>query len=739
MRAFDIVVVEPAHDLDPAGYREQNAGQSELFAYLSVGEVGRERRLPVPMPADMLLGTNAHWQSRYVEPSHPDWPDYFVEHLVAPLWSQGYRGFFLDTLDAYQALPGDPAKRAAREAALVGALHKLKARFPEARLIANRGFELLPRIHPLLMAVAAESLYGRWNVAGKTYDEVPAADREWLLGQFRQARKMGLQTLAIDYADPARRDAQAAMAARIISDGVTPYVTDGDLLTVGTGRIEVRPRTLLVVHNGTQKGDEQFSTAQEVIAMPLHYLGYRVELLDVNRHDLPTGPMADRYAGIVGVFEKDITNQGRQWVDLLGRALDERVPVVLLNSFGAPIADLPPALGIGQPDKPALGPLTLAQERRPLTSFETPALPDLRSVFVTAPAGADSLVRVRDRRGQVTDGVALTDWGGYALQPFTYNIHSDGMNWVINPIEFFRRALQRPDMPPVADVSTETGRRLLMVHIDGDGFASRAEIPGAPFAAEVMQKDFIARYKVPHTVSVIEGETGPQGLYPALSPVLERIARNIFKLDHVEIATHSYSHPFFWNKLVAEAASGTLELFPEKPVSLPIKNYRFSLEREVAGSASYIDERLAPPGKRTQVFLWTGDCVPPAAAIAATERAGLLNMNGGDTTISRQYPTLTRVAPMSLRKDGLLQVYAPNQNENVYTNDWTGPFYGFERVIETFEMTEAPLRLKPINIYYHTYAASKTSSIKAPARRVPVCAEPAGQPGLRLRLHQESP
>ncbi len=51
------------------------------------------------------------------------------------------------------------------------------------------------------------------------------------------------------------------------------------------------------------------------------------------------------------------------------------------------------------------------------------------------------------------------------------------------------------------------------------------------------------------------------------------------------------------------------------------------------------------------------------------------------------------------------------QNENVYTNNWTGPFYGFERVIETFEMTERPLRLKPVNIYYHTYIASKRASI----------------------------
>lgn len=57
------------------------------------------------------------------------------------------------------------------------------------------------------------------------------------------------------------------------------------------------------------------------------------------------------------------------------------------------------------------------------------------------------------------------------------------------------------------------------------------------------------------------------------------------------------------------------------------------------------------------------------------------------------------------------QVFAPNQNENVYTNNWTGPFNGFERVIETFEMTESPRRLKPINVYFHTYILSKRASL----------------------------
>jgi hypothetical protein len=92
---------------------------------------------------------------------------------------------------------------------------------------------------------------------------------------------------------------------------------------------------------------------------------------------------------------------------------------------------------------------------------------------------------------------------------------------------------------------------------------------------------------------------------------------------------------------------------------------------------------------------------------------GLANMNGGDTTITEQNNSLTAVASLGIQKGAYLQVYAPNQNENMYTNLWKGPFYGYQQVIETFQLTERPRRYKPINIYYHTYSASKQASLTA--------------------------
>ena len=92
---------------------------------------------------------------------------------------------------------------------------------------------------------------------------------------------------------------------------------------------------------------------------------------------------------------------------------------------------------------------------------------------------------------------------------------------------------------------------------------------------------------------------------------------------------------------------------------------------------------------------------------------GLRAINGGDTTIAKENPWLGRIAPFGLQRGPFWQIYVGMQNENIYTNDWTGPFWGYRRVLETFELTEHPRRLKPINIYYHFYSASKTASLNA--------------------------
>lgn len=720
LQAFDIAVVEPDHVPNPKLYaRAPKDGAHELFAYVSLGEVLSSRSYYAKLPAGVLRGDNPAWGSKVIDQTAPGWREFFLTQIIAPLWRQGWRGFFIDTLDSYQLFAKTDAERTAQTQALIGTLQEFKRRYPDARLMLNRGFELLPTVAPITYAVAAESLYRGYDAGSKTYRPVPEADRAWLLGQLKTVRdEYHLPVIAIDYVDPNQPQARAQAretANKIRQHGFIPWVADGELNSIGIGAIELIPRTVLVVVESQPGSNLDETAAQRFLGMPLNYLGLRYEIVDLRTDALPQGIFSGRYAGIVTWFHSGSVHP--EVLPWLKQHMTQGVRVVVLDSFGYAL-DAKAASGFGmqmfnarRPDK-----LTIDSQDKALIGFEVQPLPerDLIQRLRVADGAGHSLLRLKDNRGNTYDGAAIMPWGGFALAPFVLQTidSADQDRWILQPLEFLRAALALP-VVPVPDVTTEGGRRMLMSHIDGDGFASRAEFPGSPFTGEVVRKEILERYRIPITVSVIEGEISPEGLYPKEAPALESLARQIFALPYVEGASHSLSHPFFWIDIMEKNLAPAAVNEKGEPYNLDIPNYRFNLAREVRGSMDYINRKLMPKGKKAAIFLWTGDCTPPAAAVAETYRDGYLNMNGGDTLITNTNHTWAAIAAQGVRKDGWYQVYAPNQNENVYTNEWLGPFYGFQRVVETYQLTETPYRFKPVDIYYHFYSASKPASLEA--------------------------
>jgi len=156
-----------------------------------------------------------------------------VQYIIAPLWRKGYTGFFLDTLDAYLRVAADESSRQKYRAGLVEVIHEIRRRFPDAALILNRGFELLPAVHEHVYAVAFESLYQGWSEARGEYVDVPEADRKWLLSQVRHIRQQyNLPVIAIDYCHPANDGCARQTVQRIRTEGLVPYVGDGRLQQV---------------------------------------------------------------------------------------------------------------------------------------------------------------------------------------------------------------------------------------------------------------------------------------------------------------------------------------------------------------------------------------------------------------------------------------------------------------------------------------------------------------------------
>jgi hypothetical protein len=704
LQAFDAVVVDPDHVAAPD---QLPLTRTRLFAYVSVGEVQPGRSYAKQITPAWLVGDNPEWGSRLIDQSAPGWPAFFAEQVVGPLWRAGYRGFFLDTLDSYQRFSVTAEACARQEAGLVEVVRLLKRRYPEANLIFNRGFEILDRTHDLAYAVAAESLYQGYDAGARRFRPVAEPDRAWLLGQLGKVRdEYRLPVIAIDYLPPDRREEARAVARQIIAQGFIPWVATPDLGMIGVGAVEVEPRRILLVHSPLA---DEYELRQRAVVrfatMPLNYLGYAAEYVD--RRHLPTRTLAGRYAGVVvWLSDGDSGEELRDLAGWLGKQQEEGVPFAVVSQTAVLREPrLARRLGLDFGKTPSPGAVHIV-ERAASVGFEREPYPQASEFFALAPAGGRSLLTVA-MSGARQAAAAITPWGGYIMFPYAVATlpTGDESRWVIDPFAFFTEALRLPTMP-VPDTTTMSGRRLFMVHMDGDGFVSRSELPGNPFAGELVRDRVVRRYALPMTLSVIEAELSPRGLYPGFSARLEGVARDIFAARHVEIASHSYSHPFNWRK--AQTSDDSNEDY-----TLAVPGYHFDLNREIAGSVAYINERLAPAGKRVSMFLWTGDCIPGRDALEAADRLGVANMNGGDTVATRSTATLTRVEGLGLARNGRFQTFAPNQNENVYTNRWTGPFDGYRRVIETFEFTERPRRLKPIDIYFHTYLTTKRAGMQA--------------------------
>ncbi|MGE4270604.1 MAG: endo alpha-1,4 polygalactosaminidase, partial [Acidithiobacillus sp.] len=645
------------------------------------------------------------WGGKIIDLAHAQCRDFLLQKVIDPIWVEGYRGFFLDTLDSYETVTKGMG-RSAQEQGLIDLIQAIKAAHPQAQLIANRGFSVLPQIHQDLSAVLAESLFHEWNQSTQSYQEVSASDREALITELRKAQSYGLPAIVIDYLPTKlNREGWWEDAEKIRALGFIPYVTNAELTAVGAGLREPMPRHVLILYNST--GPEEYSEAFANGAMPLEYLGY-IPVFRRLSEGLPKAPHAGEYAGVV------LWNDGDPVTDVAGLSRwlhgvkKVGIPILLMGDFQDDLdADLYQALEMSRPQSVTASSAEVASAAKEM-NYEMPVQASTRDFLaVNASAGSQIWLHVRDSSGSSEDAAAITPWGGYVLSPYILKtLPNKDTRWLIDPFALYREALRLPPMP-VPDTTTESGRRLFMAHTDGDGFVSRAQFPPYHIAGEVYMHRILEKYKLPFTGSIIVGDLlpGDRGLYPALAPLGTRMAREVFRLPYVEIGSHMWSHPFDWP---------AIEAGKDYPgINLPVPGYKFSPYMEAVGAAKWIDKHLAPPGKQVVIDQWSGDCEPDAQVVGLAYGAGLMNINGGESYISKKDPSITAVPPIGIFRGKWLQVFAPDANEDYYTNQWHGPFWGYINVIQTFEMTNKPHRLKPIDIYTHWYTATKLASLSA--------------------------
>ena len=702
---FDRIILE-SDNITNEELAQLKVSEADLFAYVSVGEIGKDRDWASKISPSWVLGVNEHWGSSVLDLGHAGWVS-FLYQRVDELVAQGYGGLFLDTMDSFLIYAKTEEQREVQQRGLESIISGIKARHPQLKLIANRGFEVLDGIGEHLDAIAAESLFVGWNNSAQEYQPVNTQDRQWLTNKLTAAKQQfGLDVIAIDYLPPERRDEARQIASDIVDLGFIPWVSTPTLDYIGVGAQEVMPREVILIYDGAKSQGIENSHVHKLIATPLEYYGYVPVYVDIASDNLPGGELKGVVAGVVSWVDGIVARDDyKPW---LKKQMQSDVPVALFGSLGIAADEF-------VLEKLAVAPLAqfdfnsaAIRTQDNLIGFERNVIPRFDSIsigFHSASETNNVHLGFVDNNDVKLDAVITGPWGGVALDPFAAAFDPDGVDyWTINPFDFLQTALKLP-LLPMPDVTTLTGKRLWLAHIDGDALPSWAEMPGKRLGAEVIYDEILEPYQLPHSISVVEAELTAFPKFIDRKKRMFDVARKILNAPYVEAASHTHSHPFKWKKVAGRKESGKY--------NLRVPGYSFSFERETLGSLAFINNQLLENGKKAELLLWSGDALPGEEVLGILSRNNLHNLNGGNTTISKSKASISAVSPMARTVGGYTQVYAPIMNENVYTNDWTGPFDGFRRVIETFEMTDQPRRLKPVNIYYHFYTGTKIAAMRA--------------------------
>jgi polysaccharide biosynthesis protein PelA len=481
-------------------------------------------------------------------------------------------------------------------------------------------------------------------------------------------------------------------------------------------------RKVLVLYNSKSEQSATVNIVFENFQTILNYYGIMPEYRDVNIRPLPDDKPMSAYRGIITVFDytdiKDL-NEFLMWLNQQfeserkviilgnpevsgnvnsGRIQEELIKKIFLN------------LGLEYRGNSTVNQnnIQYVHKDKDGVDFERKYPKYPISYLELKPTNKDvkcylSLLRV-DKKDSTSSVIITSPSGGFALNDFIYweDPITYRRQWYLNPFKFLEESLDLKGLP-APDPTTLNGIRVAFSHIDGDAFSGTSELKRFTTCGEIVIDQILKKYDFPVTVSVVVGTVDPGALG---NKELVKLAKSMFELPNVEPASHSYSHPFYWDPQYKKK-----NRYEKHHIDIP--KYSFDPRMEIDYSVNYISENLSPKDKPCKIFLWSGNCEPLESHIARCDSMEIFNMNGGDTVFDEVEDSYISVDPLYRWVENRIQFYSGQANENIMTNLWTKPIYGFKGIITTMERTGFPRRIKPIDIYYHFYCGQYKASLKA--------------------------
>jgi len=482
------------------------------------------------------------------------------------------------------------------------------------------------------------------------------------------------------------------------------------------------PRKLFIAYQSETGQSARANIYFEICQAVTDYLGLLSDYFDISTRTLPDDQFMSEYRAIISVSNSVKISNGIAWLRWLNHQCQKGKKIIILgqlagyndsnfNEYKKLAARINAHIGFVNKG------MFSNHQGRIRFHYKDPERVEYERKYPVFPLNYEqfqvskSNVRVwlsikRKDLENSESAVVLTSPNGafaryselYWMDPVSYK-----KKWYINPFIFFEEALATHNLPR-PDPTTLNGSRLAFSHIDGDAFSGPSRIDPSQTCAEMVRDQVLKKYDYPVTVSVIVAEISPSAVG---NEKMVELAKNIFALPNVEPASHAYSHPYYWNE-----HSPVKDNYSHQ-YGIMVPGYTFDSKKEIVGSTHYITQKLSPPNKPCRVMLWSGACDPTERELKHCKAHGIYNMNGGDTVYDNANDSYTSVAPIYRKVGKLYQIHCGQANENILTNLWEGPYYGYREIVKTMKKTDMPRRLKAIDIYYHFYSGEYESSLNA--------------------------
>jgi hypothetical protein len=520
------------------------------------------------------------------------------------------------------------------------------------------------------------------------------------------------------------------------------------------------------------------SLVHKTVEMPLNHLGLSVIYCDIQK-PLPVLAEGDGICGVILCFKaKAAMKDPKVFVEWAIDAVDKGKKVVVMRNPGF-LADLAGKYTPGDVQNRLFERIgfTNSQEwidypfeyqvsvrEGGLTPFERdyphPLAGFYRSKVSSASARSYLSVEIPGKQETRSDLIIIGPQGAY-ISEFYANSYDEvllkenprGIGWYVDPFRFFEMVFALP-VRPIPDVTTLAGRRIYFANCSGDSWNGETLIEeyvkkGVYCSEVILEKVIKPHPDLPVSVGVVAADVDPLWVAKERS---RDVARQYFALPQVETASHTYSHPFYWeyfrtggpekeidylyrypygtwqNSYLSWFRAKYYQYFrPKEFKKRKLKwgyvtprayaNYPFDLQQEISGAIDFLNP-LAPRGKQIQLLVWSGDARPWDTPVLLSQRAGVKNFGGGFVRFDPDYPSNLFVYPLARAPGGVIQPYAPANAENNYTAGWKDQFYGFQYLPATWIRTGSPRRLKPVHLSYHSYSGEFQASVDAVLKNI---------------------